>query len=277
MTGAMSSPYPCRRTRLPIRVDGVLDDDAWQHAHWSPRFADMVSGTPGLYDTRAAMVWDAEALYVAFRVEEPHLRASATERDALIFLENDVEVLIDGGDWYYELEINALGTLYEVLFVWRDAYAADLRYVDAGLEVLARGAVSFGGDHERRGSTFWTGSHPRGLRWAFRDWDLPGLRTAVDLQGTLNDDTDVDRGWTVEVALPWSGLAGLPSDRPVPPRPGDLWRLFLGRFQKLQVSGGELMPHPAWTWTRQAVYDTHRPEEWLEVEFRDEDVTADPA
>ena len=87
------------------------------------------------------------------------------------------------------------------------------------------------------------------------------------LQGTLNDDSDVDRGWTVEIALPWAGIAALPGRKAVPPRAGDRWRLFLGRFQKLELSGAEVRPHPAWTWTRQARYDTHRPEEWLDVEF----------
>ena len=152
-----------------------------------------------------------------------------------------------------------------------DAYAADTRYAASGLDVLARDAVSFGGDDERRGATFWTGSHPRGLRWAFRDWDYPGMRSAVTLQGTLNNDTDVDQGWTVEIALPWAGLGLLPGGRSLPPRPGDRWRLFLGRFQKLELSGDEVRPHPAWTWTRRTGQDdTHRPEEWLEVEFRDE-------
>ncbi len=44
------------------------------------------------------------------------IRAEAhlTERDSIIFQESDVEVFIDGGDAYYELEINALGTLHEV-------------------------------------------------------------------------------------------------------------------------------------------------------------------
>jgi hypothetical protein len=267
---AVARPYACQRTSAPIVIDGVLDDPAWTGATWSPRFGDMVTGRPGLYDTRAALVWDDEALYVGYRVEEPFLAATMTERDSLLFLENDVEVFVDGGDWYYELELNALGTVYEALFVWRDAYATDPRYAAAGLDVLARDAVSFGGDDERHGATFWTGSHPRGLRWAFRDWDYPGMRSAVALQGTLNDDTDIDQGWTVEIALPWAGLGQLPGGQSLPPRAGDRWRLFLGRFQRLELSGAEVRPHPAWTWTRQARYDTHRPEDWLEVEFRDE-------
>jgi len=46
----------------------------------------------------------------------------------LIFRENDVEVFIDGGDCYYEFEINALGTIYEVFFIWQDAYKRGGRF-----------------------------------------------------------------------------------------------------------------------------------------------------
>ena len=58
-------------------------------------FADMVSGEPGFYDTRAAALWDDEFLYLAFWAEEPFVRASLTERDSLIFLDNDLELFID--------------------------------------------------------------------------------------------------------------------------------------------------------------------------------------
>jgi hypothetical protein len=57
--------------------------------------------------------WDQTALYVAFWCEEPYVQATLTERDALIFFDNDVEVFIDGSDTYYEFEINACNTVYE--------------------------------------------------------------------------------------------------------------------------------------------------------------------
>ena len=68
------------------------------------------------------MLWDDEYLYVGFWVEEPFVAARLTERDALIWSENDVEVFVAGSEAYYELELNALGTIYEALFVWEDAY-----------------------------------------------------------------------------------------------------------------------------------------------------------
>jgi hypothetical protein len=41
---------------------------------------------------------------------------------------------------------------------------------------------------------------------------------------------------------------------------GDVWRIFFGRFELLKPEGQELNPHPAWVWSRHALYDTHIPE-----------------
>ena len=263
----MPDPYVCYRTPTPIRIDGKLEKPAWRAVPRSARFVDMVDGSPGLFDTRIATTWDHDNLYVAFWIEEPFLAAAKTQRDSLIFLENDVELFIDGGDCYYELEINAAGAIYEVLFVWQDAFGPGTRFEASELDVLKRGAMSFAGDLDRSGESFWQGTHRRGPRWAFRDWDLPGLRAAVTLQGTLNDDSDVDEGWQAELALPWSGFSWLANGRPVPPHDGDTWRVFFGRFEKLTLGGVEVQPHPAWVLTPHGVYDTHQPERWTEVRF----------
>lgn len=52
-------------------------------------------------------------------------------------------------------------------------------------------------------------------------------RHAVKLDGTLNDASDVDRGWTAELAIPFSSLSEVPH---LPPRPGDRWRFNLYRL-----------------------------------------------
>jgi hypothetical protein len=54
----------------------------------------MVTGDPAFFDTRAAALWDNDNLYIAFWVEEPFVEAHLTERDSLIFMENDVEVFM---------------------------------------------------------------------------------------------------------------------------------------------------------------------------------------
>ena len=162
-----SAEYLCLRAPSPIAVDGDLTKDPWRRAPKSPRFGDMVTGDPGFFDTRAAALWDEQNLYVAFWIEEPFVEAALTERDSLIFNENDVELFINGGDCYYEFEINALGTVYEVFFVWHDAFNKTDRFNAPEFDIQRHQAVTFGGDYDRHPKTFWRGTHLRGLRWAF--------------------------------------------------------------------------------------------------------------
>jgi hypothetical protein len=264
--------YQCLRTREPVRIDGDLTKAAWRAAPRSPRFVDMATGDPGHFDTRAAALWDDENLYVAFWIEEPFVEAQLTERDSLIFNENDVEVFIDGGDCYYEFEINALGTVYEVFFIWRDAFGVESRFDTGEFDLRARNALSFGGNFDRDGKTFWRGTHPRGCRWAFLDWDFPGMTSAVTVDGKINDRSTVDRGWSVELAFPWAGMRWLANGRALPPRDGDVWRMFFGRFERMIIGGREANPQPAWCWTKHGIYDTHMPDRWTEVRFSTEAV-----
>ena len=259
--------YTCYRTKAAIQVDGALDKPIWKKAPLSPRFVDVVSGAPAIYDSRSALLWDEERLYIAFWCEEPYVAAQLTERDSLIFMENDVEVFIDGGDTYYEFELNALGTIYEDFFIWQDAYRRGGKYDVPEFDLLSRKAVSFGGNHDRSGWKFWRGSHPRGNRWAFLDWDFPGLQAGVQIDGKINDPTTVDKGWTVELAFPWSGMKWLAGGRALPPHAGDVWRIFLGRFEVFSINGEEV--HAGWSWNRVGSTDNHMPECFTHIHFSD--------
>jgi hypothetical protein len=262
---AFATPYIAYQTRTPIQIDGHLDEPAWELAPKSPGFVDVVSGAPALYDTRAAVIWDASALYVGFWIEEPFVQARQTERDSLVFLENDVEVFIDGGDTYYEFEINALGTVYEVFFIWQDAYTRGSRFDVPEFDLLSRKALSFGGNHDRSGEHFWWGTHSRKARWAFLDWDLPGLQTAVQVSSTATGGPSPRPGWTVELAFPWAGMSWLANGRSLPPQDGDQWRLFIGRYQQLHVSGQD---HTVgWAWHPIGSTDNHFPERFTPIQF----------
>jgi hypothetical protein len=251
--------YTAHRTDAPLTIDGRLDEEAWRLALRSPRFVDLVTGTEAIHDTRVMVVWDDEHLYLGYEVEEPVVAAHLTERDALVYTENDVEVFISGRDAYYELQLNALGTVYEALFVWDDAYERDDYAADPALR---RGV---------EGHRVWDGvgyRHPRGGRQGFFRWDLPGLRTGVHVDGVLNDPAVRDRGWTVEIAIPWSSLQILSraDGRSLPPQDGDTWRIDFSRFNTYQAaappedSGG-------WAMSAHGVWDSHVPEVFPYVTF----------
>jgi len=253
--------YTAQRVDAPPTIDGRLDEPCWRNAVRSPRFHDLVHATPGRFDTRAAVLWDDEHLYVGYWIEEPNVEAHHTQRDALIYEDNDVELFIAGRDAYYELEVNARGTIYEVFFVWEEAYERGGFSQRPEFVREADGVRPFDGVDFR---------HPRGRRIGYWNWDLPGLRWAVHVDGTLNDVTDVDRGWTVEIAVPWRSLAPLAQadGRALPPRDGDVWAMDFSRFNTHKA------PSPArdsggWAWSPHGVWDSHVPELFTQVTFSD--------
>ena len=102
-----------------VEVDGNPDEDAWLPARWSSLFVDIEGDEKPRprFATRMKMVWDDEFLYVAARMEEPHVWGSLTEHDSIVYHDNDFEVFVDpNGDRrdYYEIEINALGTIFDL-------------------------------------------------------------------------------------------------------------------------------------------------------------------
>jgi hypothetical protein len=267
-TAAERSKIPCdsgaarvltaRRASGPVVVDGRLDDTAWAGAEESARFVDLIAGTPTFRDTRVKLLWDDVNLYVGYRIEEPRVRAMLTRRNDPIYTENDVEFFIAGDDAYYEFEINARNTVYEVFFIWEASYEK------AGFARLPEFARTNLKDFNGVGFVH----HPRGRRLGHFDWAFPGLRTAVHVEGTLNDDTDTDRGWTVELALPWDGIRRLfPSGgRSIPAKEGDEWRMDFSRFNTAKE------PAPAkdsggWALNPHGIWDSHIPECFARVRF----------
>ena len=248
--------YTCYRTSSPITLDGILDEPAWKYAPRSAPFVDIVTGEPAWFDTRVAMLWDDEHLYWGFTAEETDVWGTLTERDSRIYEENGLEIFIAGRDAYYEFEINALNVIYEVFWVWKDVPLLP-GFDPLNQRVMVLDGV---GGHV----------HPRGERWGFLDWDCPGLRHAVQVDGTLNRRDDVDRGWSAEVAIPWRSLTLLGDGRSLPPDNGDVWRIDCSRFQKIGPKGEVLDPCAGWTWNRHGFYDSHIPEVFPKITFSTE-------
>ena len=274
-TAAPASEFPCDpekaarytayRASDKIKIDGKLDENSWRIVPKSPRFTDIITGKPTMYDTYSAVLWDDENLYVAFWVEDPNVSGNMTERNSPVWQENDVEVFIAGKDTYYEFEINPRNTVYEVFFIWEEVYERD------GYSKIPVLSQSNPDVKPFNGVGFPT--HPRGPRvgsWAYR---LPGLQTAVDIQGTLNDPTDIDKGWTVELAFPWAGMDLLvkADGRPLPPKDADVWRMDFSRFNSYKT------PPPAedssgWFWTPHGVWDSHIPECFAHISFSKKEI-----
>jgi hypothetical protein len=238
--------YTAYRAPPGISVDGRLDEDPWDAAPWTEPFVDIrdESHPAPTWETHAKLLWDDEYLYVAAHLEEPHLWATLIERDAIIYHDNDFEIFLDPeGDavGYYEFEVNALGTMLD-LYLNRP-------YNDRGVADIS--------------------------------WDAEGLRWGVHLEGTLNDPTDEDQSWSVEVAIPWSSLVTPGSQAPRRrPNDGEIWRVNFSRVQwPLRIVEGRYQkvrepvdwsdhPENNWVWSPQGAINMHMPERWGAVTFR---------
>lgn len=229
--------YVAYKAPTPPTIDGKLDDAVWAAAPWSDDFADIegFDKPAPKHRTRMKMVWDDQALYIAAELIEPNVWGTITRHDAVIFNDPDFEVFLDpDGDnhLYAELELNARNTTWDLLLT--------KPYKDGGKPINA--------------------------------WEIAGLKTAVAVDGTLNDPSDTDRGWTVEIAWPWAGLKELTSVA-VPPGDGDHYRINFSRVEwDVDVTGGKIVKVPGraehnWVWSPQGVVDMHRPERWGEVQF----------
>ena len=251
--------YTAYKITDTLTIDGKLDEIIWQNASRSNRFTDLISGAATWLDTRAAVLWDDQNLYVGYWIGEPDVKAKLTQRDAPIYKDNDVELFIAGQDGYYEFEINSFGTIYEVLFFWLDAYEKKGYHHLPEFKRDAAGAKVFNGVGYK---------HPRGSRIGFWKWDMPGLRSAVHVEGSINNDQDKDKGWTVEIAIPWTSLKILAEGdgRALPPLEGDVWRMDFSRFN---VKKGSADDSGGWAWSSHGVWDSHVPECFTYIEFSD--------
>ena len=242
-------------TNEKIVIDGRLDEPCWKSAEKSPSFVDLISGKSTYYKTHVSVLWDDVNLYVGYEIEEPQVIATLKNEDDPIYQDNDVELFIAGDDAYYEFEINAYGTVYDGFFVWQDVYET------SGIARLPEFDRSKSNVQSQPFNGVGLTNHPRGLRWAFLEWDFPKIQSAVHIDGTLNDNSDQDRGWTVEIAVPWKNLKMLNMSKPrsLPPKSGDVWRMDFSRFNqyhkpdKTEDSGG-------WALSYHGVWDSHVPE-----------------
>lgn len=231
----------------------IANESDWQEVPWSEDFVD-ITGDPQLkprFRTRVKMAWDDQHFHFRAEMEEPHVWGTITEQNEVMFHDNDIELFIDpDGDGlnYYEFEMNALGTIWEL--------SLPKPYGEGGVPILG--------------------------------CNIEGLHREVIVDGTLNDSTHEDKGWEARVSIPWAGLTQYHKEKACPPRPGDRWRMNYSRVQwRHKIVDGQYVripphgtplaeslnpeeqehPEDNWVWSPQGAVNMHLPLRWGEVEF----------
>lgn len=232
--------YIAPKAMIPPVIDGKGDDEGWQKAQFSEAFIDIEGVKKPKFQTRMKLLWDEHYFYVYAEMEEPHIWGNLRQRDTVIFYNNDFEIFISPSGStqnYAEIEINSLGTVWDLLL--------DRPYRDQGRPV----------------------SH----------WNLDNLKTEIHIDGTLNDPTDIDALWAVEMAIPMPALLALKRKKRLP-KEGEQWRLNFsrvewdydlinGRYARKKDKDGTYLPEYNWVWSNQNTINMHEPEKWGTVQF----------
>lgn len=238
--------YICPRANSHFTLDGNIDKPFWANVPFTDEFNDIegsIRPKPA-YRTRAKLQWDDENLYMAALIEGPEIWAYQTERDSVIFYDNDFEIFIDPDSdtqQYYEFEMNALNTVWDLLLT--------KAYRDLGKPV--------------------------------NGFDIHGMKTAVHINGTFGTLDPKNVSWSVEVVMPFAALCECtPNSRP--PKKGDYYRLNFSRVQwhvheengkivKNKREGSDLpLPEENWVWAPTGVINIHYPELWGFLVFADD-------
>jgi hypothetical protein len=179
----------CRRAATRIKINGVLDDIAWDKAQVLEDFSAFWEKRKARSATKARLLWDDDYLYFSAEMEDADLYADVKEHNGMCWTNDVFELFFKPAEdklAYYEFQVNALNTQLEMF-------------------LPSRGA----GGYQR-----------------FAPAGKMGMESAVKLQGTLNDWTDKDKGWTVEGRIPWKAFERTGGR----PKVGAKWRFALCRY-----------------------------------------------
>ena len=221
--------YPCVFTSAPIKVDGFLNEPAWEKAKVL-NFTLPVTFKEPISRTEGRILYDKKYLYVGIKAYDQDIWSYYKERDSSTCLEDVLEVFFkpdptahpDGPDPYYNFEINALGTVLDAFNVKRAA----------------------------------AGNY---TRWS--NWNCKGLKVAIQVKGTLNDWRDKDEYWIMEMAIPF---AELPSLAGKSPQKGDIWLFHLARYDySVYLPEGQELTSCA----PLSKADFHFYEDWIKLRF----------
>ncbi|MCD8104951.1 MAG: carbohydrate-binding family 9-like protein [Lachnospiraceae bacterium] len=239
--------YLCPFNEKRLTLDGRLDKDFWADVPFTDDFKDIEGESRPVprFRTRAKMAWDQENFYIGAILEGDEIWAHLTEHDSVIFNDNDFEIFIDPDSdtqAYFEYEMNARNTYWDLLLT--KAY--------------------------------------RGMGLPVNGYEFRRIRTAVHIDGALNQPGADNRSWSMEVVIPFAALAECSATRR-PPLPGEYYRVNFSRVQwkvdvvdgayrkRMTDDGSRPLPEDNWVWAPTGVVNIHYPELWGFVFFMGKD------
>lgn len=194
-----SKTFKVSKATKKIRVDGKLDAD-WKQTEvgqFGHHYRDESASDRQSGTFR--MLWDEENLYVFFECEDRFITARETTRDGQPYFDDCAEIFLIPApaplDMHLGLEVNLYKASNDFLFL----------------------------------TDFNNGNYV-----AVKSWN-PDFNVAVAIDGTVNDNSDSDRGWSMEFAIPLKLFIGIDKFSPV--SPGNKWAFQAVRQDRNDPTG----------------------------------------
>lgn len=192
--------FKVSKTTQAITIDGKMNEEIW--AHTEARTFDnfyRIDKPDDQQRTTFRMLWDEKNLYLFYKMEDKFLTARETKRDGEPYLDDCAEIFFitvpDSLDTHFGYEFN----LYKA--------SNDFVYFN----------------------DFYQGEH--GILKTFN----PEFEVEVTYDGTVNDNSDIDKGWMMEIAIPISNFDGL--GKFVPVEVGNKWAFLAIRQDRNDAEG----------------------------------------
>jgi hypothetical protein len=210
-TPALPDPKSTVVPRLEgqVTINGVLDEQVWEKATRLGPFVKHDTMGAARVATEVRIWHDQAALYLGWTCEDADIQATFTERDSRFWEEEVVEFFVTPGalDRYFELQWNPLGGTFDAII--SNEIGADGR------------SQQFKGD------------------WSYT---AKNMTFAVKADGSVQNSSDRDRRWTVEVRIPFADL------NVKTPAAGDVWGANFYRFNRDQGADAEQLSWSPTIW-----------------------------
>lgn len=188
------------KTKEPVIIDGIMTEAIWEKAEAQNLDNFYSLEVPGdKQQTTFRMAWDDENLYVFFHFEDKFITAREKNRDGQPYLDDCGEIFIipvpDSLDSHFGFELN----LYKASndFVYFNDYHNGKDYV---------------------------------LK-AFN----PGFEVETSYKGTINNNSDEDESWSLEMAIPFTNFYSLRSISSI--ENGSQWAFLAVRQDRNELEG----------------------------------------
>ncbi len=192
--------FKVSNTTETIAIDGKMDESSWSKTE--SRTFDYIYNVEKPTDkqkTTFRMLWDKENLYLFYEFEDKYLTARETKHDGKPFFDDCGEIFIipvpDSLDTHFGFELNMYKASNDFVFF---------------------------------------NNYYKGNDFALKTFN-PDFSSGVTYNGTINDNSDIDKGWTLELKIPIATFGFL--GEIVPVQKGNKWAFLAIRQDRNEVEG----------------------------------------